>query len=266
MKASAASILLGLSTLAASPGAAAGPAEGVVRQAGFDQNLNQRIPSNLAFRDETGRLVRLADYFGGAPLILALTYYGCSNVCPTIINNLGARLGRAARAGPDRPVVLVVSIDPRDTPAIAARKKAGYLAGALHDADASRWHFLSGDDADIAPLVRAAGFRYAYDRASGQYAHPSGFLILTPQGTISRYFFGFGFAPQELSNALDEAAAQRISSPVERLLLLCFHFDPATGRYTATVLSALQGMSIAMVLGLIAFGVSRMHRSKTEGR
>lgn len=238
-------------------------ADDLARSAGFDQHLNQTIPLGLVFRDDGNQRVRLADYFVSAPVVLVFSYYRCSTLCPTVISNLIEGLRRSGLMGGSQYEVVIVSIDPDDSPALAALKKTAYLKDeAAHDA----WHFLTGSEANIAALADAAGFRYAYDAATHQYAHPAGVLLLTPQGKIARYFFGFDFTPAELRNALSEASAQRIASPVEQLLLLCFHFDPSTGKYSATILQTLRWMVVAMLLAALAW-VAILRRSKQrEGR
>ncbi|MDD5328612.1 MAG: SCO family protein [Sulfuricella sp.] len=245
---SASALLLCLMAAAGSAMAAPDRIDELARRAGFEQHLNRAIPAELRFRDEAGRSVRLADYLGAAPAVLVFSYYGCANLCPTVIGNLAGRLGAITLPAAENPQVVVVSIDPADSPALAARMKARFIGRP----GAARLHLLTGDAASIARLADAAGFRYAYDTATHQYAHPAGIVLLTPQGRIARYLFGFDFTPGQLARALHEAAAQRIASPAERLLLLCFHYDPATGRYSATVLSVLQGLALALLAGLIA--------------
>ncbi|MGH8314234.1 MAG: SCO family protein [Steroidobacterales bacterium] len=237
-------------------------AEGV----GFDQHLNDTIPRELRFRDETGATVRLDKYFDASPVVLVFAYYGCSSLCPTVLGNLAATLDRGGLAPGVGYQVIVASIDPGDSPAAASLKKASFLRTASRPHTANAWHLLSGSPASIAALTQASGFRYVYDAASHQYAHPAGIVVLTPRGTIAQYFFGFDFTPDALRRALDEAAAQRIATPVQRLLLLCFHFDLA-GKYSATVLRALRWMALAMLLTLAAvLGVMRWRGRATGAR
>lgn len=217
------------------------------RQAGFEQHLSEPIPGTLPFRDEEGHAIRLSDYYGGSPLVLVFAWYGCTTLCPTVIGNLAHALdGSGLPPGSYR--VLVASIDPRDGPSDALRAKRRYLARA----DAGAWHLLTGQASAIAALAGAAGFRYAYDDETHQYAHPAGFVLLTPQGTIARYFFGFDFTPAALRDGIDAATANEIASPVERLLLVCFHFA-ASGRYSALILEGLRAMSGVLLLSGLAF-------------
>jgi protein SCO1/2 len=248
--------------LAVQPGRAQGP-QGFGERVGFDQHLDRRIPFGLGFVDERGSRVRLADYLGASPAALVFAYYGCSNLCPTVIHNLGERLARASGGGAADLQVIVVSINPRDTPAQAAAMKAAYPGSG--SPRSARWHFLTGDEAAIAELTRSAGFRYAYDAASGQYAHAAGCLLLTPEGRISKYLFGFDFTSAELGQAIEQAAARRIAAPVEQLLLLCFHYDPFSGRYSATAMAALRAAAAAALAGF-AFVLIRRARAHRRDR
>lgn len=226
------------------------------RRAGFEQRLSEPIPGTLSFRDEDGRAVRLSDYYGSSPLVLVFAWYGCTTLCPTVIGNL-ARTLDGSGLPPRSYRVLVVSIDPRDGPSDALRAKQRYLARA----DAGAWHLLTGQASAIAALASAAGFHYAYDDETHQYAHPAGFVLLTPQGTIARYFFGFDFTPGALRDGIAAATANEIASPVDRLLLLCFHFA-SSGRYSALILDGLRaGSGGLLLIGVAAFFVMRRRTS-----
>jgi protein SCO1/2 len=218
---------------------------------GFDQRLNGAIPAGLHFRDENGADIRLGNYFGGSPLVLVFAYFGCSSLCPTVVGNLAASLDRTGMAAGTGYQVIVASIDPGDSPALAASKKSAYLSDTGEPDASAGWHLLTGSPANIAALADAAGFRYAYDAATHQYAHPAGMIVLTPQGSIARYFFGFDFTPSELRSALRAAAARQIGSPAQRLLLRCFHLEPS-GKHSAAVLALLRGAALAMCLALAA--------------
>jgi protein SCO1/2 len=232
------------------------PADGAQR-AGFDQRLSAQIPPALAFRDEADRGVRFGDYLGATPIVLVFAWYGCTTLCPTVVGNVAAALARSGLA-PGSYRVLVASIDPRDAPADALRMKRRYLEHA--NADAGAWHLLTGSGEQIAALTHAAGFRYAYDDETHQYAHPAGVVLLTPQGTIARYFFGFDFTPAALHDAVEAAAADEIGSPVERLLLVCFHFAPS-GKYSALVLQALRMASVALLVAGLALFIAIRRRT-----
>lgn len=222
--------------------------ETLTSQVGFTQRMGNALPGALAFRDESGRAVRLGDYYGDAPIVLVFAWFGCRTLCPTVIGNLAQSVAKSDVA-PDRYRVVVASIDPRDAPADAARTKRRAVVR-----DAGVWHFLTGHEDAVDALASAAGFRYVYDEGTHQYAHPAGFVILTPNGRVSRYFFGFDFAPSQLRDALRNAGSDAIASPVDRLLLLCFHFAP-TGRYSSGVLQALRIASVMLVGCALAFAV-----------
>jgi protein SCO1 len=238
-------------------------AANLAHQAGFEQRLNGSVPSKLAFRDETGRTVRLSDYYGVSPLVLVFAWYGCTTLCPTVVGNLVQALDRSGLATDDYQVV-VASIDPRDSASSAMHMKGIYLAGASHHADSRRWHLLTGTRDAISGLTQAAGFRYAYDAATHQYAHPAGIVLLTPRGTIARYFFGFDFTPAQLRDGLHDAAAARIASPIDRLLLLCFHFAPA-GKYSLAVMHALRWISIVLLAAGLALLIAMRRRFANAG-
>ena len=214
-------------------------------RAAYEQRLSESLPSGSVFRDETGRTIRLSDYYGGAPIVVVFGWYGCTTLCPTVVDNLVRALSGSGLA-PDEYTVVVASIDARDSPADASRMKRIWLDHAA-SAEAQRWHLLTGTEPAITALAQGAGFHYDYDADSHQYAHPAGIIVVTPTGTISRYFFGFGFTPAELRAALGSAAAERVASPVERLLLLCFHFSPA-GRYGDAVMAGLRWTSVGLLV------------------
>jgi protein SCO1/2 len=226
------------------------------QRAGFAQRLSARVPPTLAFRDETGRAVELRDYFGASPVILVFAWYGCTTLCPTVIAHLAATLAQSGLAK-DSYRVVVVSIDPRDAPADAARMKRLHLDAVDASAD---WHLLTGKPGAIATLADAAGFRYAYDDETHQYAHPAGAVLLTPEGEIARYYLGVGFTAGELQDGVRRAAASEIASPVDQLLLLCFHFAPA-GSHSASILAALRIGCATFVVGALALFASRRRRS-----
>ncbi|HLX30950.1 MAG TPA: SCO family protein [Casimicrobiaceae bacterium] len=232
--------------------------ETLAAHVGFMQRMGNALPAALAFRDESGRSVRLGDYYGDVPIVLVFAWFGCRTLCSTVIGNLAQSVAKTDVA-PDRYRVIVASIDPRDAPADAVRMKRR----AVVEEDATAWHFLTGREDAIDALADAVGFRYVYDADTHQYAHPAGFVILTPDGRVSRYFFGFDFAPSQLRDALRDAGNDAIASPVDRLLLLCFHFAP-TGRYSADVLQALRIGSV-LLLGCTLVFVVVKRRTASSG-
>ncbi len=249
--------------LAAAPSASTDRgARGVIGTADFSQHLDRSLPVELRFRDERGATVRLGDYLGASPLGLVFAYFTCSNLCPMQIRNLAQRLAQTSDATAQQAPMLVVSIDPLDTPVSADRAKHKYLDDLPPAVRSVRWHFLSGAPADIARLTEAVGFRYGYDPATRQYAHPAGFTVITPEGKIARYFFGFGFTAGELASAFDRAAEKRIASPIERLLLVCFHYDVRSAPYSAMIIETLRVAASLMILGLMALAWILLRRAR----
>jgi protein SCO1/2 len=234
----------------------------------FEQRLDAQIPFDLAFRDESGHTVHLGDYFGHKPVILTLNYYACPMLCPLVLEGLLRSLRVLSFSIGEQFDVVTVSIAPGETPALAAATKARYMRDYGRREAATGWHFLTGDQESIQRLTEVVGFRYAYDAAKEQYAHAAGIMVLTPLGKIARYVYGIEFSPRDLRLALVEAAASTIGSPVDQLLLYCYQYDPATGRYTLVVRRTLQLVSLATVLGLAAFVVvmCRRDRQRIEDR
>jgi protein SCO1 len=226
-----------------------------LRNVGIEQRLNAQVPPDLVFRDENGRSVKLGDYFGSKPIILALVYYDCPMLCTQVLNGLVGSLKALSFDAGEQFLVLTVSFDPRETPELAAGKKESYLARYSRSGAAAGWHFLTGAESSIEALTHAVGFRYRYDVEKGQYAHASGIMVLTPQGKISRYFYGIEYSPRDLRLGLVEASNNRIGSPVDQLLLFCYHYDPATGKYGAVVMNfvRLGGAATVLTLGAILF-------------
>ena len=204
---------------------------------GFKQRLDQALPLDAMFKDDSGRQVALGQLFGSKPVILAFVYYQCPMLCTQVMNGLSSALKvMPFVAGKDYDVVLV-SFDPRDTPAIAAEKKRAHLAYWSTERDGTAWHLLTGDEASIRRATSAAGFTYQWDERTGQFAHVSGVLVVTPDGRLSRYFYGVEFSPKELRLALVESGQGRIGSAIDELLLYCFHYDPESGRYGLVVMN-----------------------------
>ncbi len=218
----------------------------------YAQRLGDQVPADLPFVDETGKAVRLGDYYGRRPIVLALAYYECPMLCTQVLSGMTAGLkGLRFNAGQEFEVV-VVSIDPGEGPGLAAAKKASYLAHYDREETAAAWHFLTGRKADIDRLARTVGFSYSYDEKTDQYAHAAGLSILTPEGTIARYFFGIDFAPRDLRLGIVEAADRKIGSAVDTALLYCYHYDPATGTYGLMVMRLVRIAGILFVLAMVA--------------
>lgn len=231
-------------------GAPAAEVPAQLREVGFDQNLNQRLPLDVEFTDEHGRTVTFGDYFGGRPVVLAFVYYGCPMLCLQSLSSLGATLGVLSENPGDDFEVVTVSIDPRETPALALAKKAHYVERSGKPSIAKGWHYLTGTEANIQRLTRAAGFRYVWDESLQQFAHPAGIVIATPQGKVARYLFGIDYGPRDLRLALIDASEEKVSSPLKKALLYCYHYDPATGRYSLAIMRIVQMAGAATFLSL----------------
>jgi protein SCO1/2 len=241
------------------------PAE--LKEVGIEQKLNEQLPLDLVFRDETGREVRLGQYFGRKPVILALVYYECPMLCNQVLNGLTGSLKMLSFNVGREFEVLTVSFDPRERPELARAKKETYLSSYNRAGAAAGWHFLTGDEQSIAALTRAVGFKYNYDAKTNQFAHASGIMVLTPQGKLARYFYGIEYAPKDVRLGLIEASENRIGSPVDRLLLYCFHYDPATGKYGPMVINIMRLGGLVTVIGIGALLLLlRRRRVQSAGR
>lgn len=220
----------------------------LVQQVGLDQHLNAQVPLDLIFRDEQGRTVRLGDYFHDKPVILTLVYYRCPMLCTQVLNGL-LESSQAVKMtmGTDYDVISV-SIDPRETTSMARAKKKRYAESYHRPGAEEGWHFLTGTSGSIEQLTKAGGYRYVYDPKTDQYAHASGIVILTPSGRISRYLYGIDYAPDDLKLALIEASEQRIGSLSDRFLLLCYHYDPATGKYGFAIENAIRAAGVTTMV------------------
>ena len=236
-----------------------------LREIGFDQHIDEPLPLDTTFRDEAGATVRLGDYFGKRPVVLVFAYYECPMLCTLVINGLSGALG-AMNLEPHKDFEIVtVSINPRETPAVAAAKKASYLERYKRSGAADGWHFLTGEQPQIDRLAKAAGFRYAWDAETKQYAHPSGVIVATPDGRLSKYLFGVEYGPRDLRFALVEASAGKVGTPVDALLLYCYHYDPMTGRYGLAIMRAIRVAGAATVLALGAFILVMVRRERRTG-
>jgi protein SCO1 len=225
----------------------------ILQNVGIDQKIGQKLPLDLVFKDENGRAVRLGEFFGARPVVMALAYYECPMLCTQVLNGMtGALKTLSFTAGKDFDV-LVISIDPKDGFRLAADKKATYVAQYGRPESAAGWHFLTGSEASIKPLANAIGFRYAYDADLKQYAHPAAIYVATPRGVVARYFMGIDFAPRDLRLALVEASNNVLGSVVDTVLLLCYHYDPATGKYGAATMLAVRIGFIATVVAVLGF-------------
>jgi protein SCO1/2 len=237
-----------------------------LRQVGYDQHLGQQVPLGLAFRDEAGRTIHLSDYFGHQrPVVMVMAYYQCPMLCNLVLQSTTGSLKTLTQSvGKDFDVV-VASIAPNETPAMAAEKKKDMIARYGRTGSDAGWHFLTGSQESITALAHAVGFRYVYDPQLHQYAHPAGIVILTPSGRISRYLFGLDYAPRDVRLGLLESGGERIGSVVDQVLLYCFHYNPAMGRYSAMTMNILRlaaGVTI-LAMTLLVFLLRRRESRET---
>ena len=244
------------------PGMTASAVPAALREIGFDQHIGSRLPLDTFVRDEAGRPVPLSTYFGGRPVILVFAYYSCPMLCSLVFNGLASAVGvLSLEPGRDFDVV-TISFDPHDNATTAAAKKTAYLERYRHAGAAEGSHFLTADLASIEQLTKAAGFRYVWDASTQQFAHPTGIIVVTPDGRLARYLFGIDYGPRDLRLALVEASAGRVGTAVDSLLLYCYHYDPMTGRYGFLVLRALRVAGVATVLALGAFIAVMVRRER----
>lgn len=245
-----------------------GQVAGMLSEIGIDQHLGEQLPLDLKLRDETGATVELGQYFGKQPVVLALVYYRCPMLCTQVLTGfLRASQAIKYEIGRDYQVV-TVSFDPRESHELAAEKKASYARAYRRPGAAEGWHFLTGDADSIKRLAEVVGFRYRYDERSDQFAHASGITIATPGGKLARYLYGIDYEPNALRLSLVESSEGRIGSPVESVLLLCFHYDPLTGKYGLAIASALRiaGSFTALCLGGFLVVMYRQERRKSRGQ
>jgi len=231
----------------------------LLKEVGIDQKLNDVIPLGLTFRDENGNPVKLSQYFGQKPVLLSLVYYNCPMLCTQVLNGIDRSLRYVPMdIGKDFEVV-TVSIDPSESPKLASAKRDLYVGIYGRPGAAEGWHFLTGDESQIKQLANAAGFRYAYDADSKQFAHASVIMILTPEGKISRYFYGIQYPSRDVRLGLVEASEGKIGSPVDQILLFCYHYDPITGKYGLLVSRVIKagGLLTMLAIGVLVLVLRR---------
>src|SRR5215813_6320092 len=250
------------------------PGDGVVNQkpsildqVGIDQRLNQQVPLDLTFTDESGKTVQLREYFGSKPVILSLVYYRCPMLCSQVLSGMAGMLNGIVRfnAGRDFEVV-TVSFDPEDTPQDAAKAKKTYVSRYRRAGAAEGWHFLTGHKDQIDALTNAVGFRYAWDPQAKQFAHASGIMLLTPDGRLAQYYYGIEYYPRDVQLGLIEASQGKIGNMVDQLKLYCYHYDPAQGRYGAAIFNILRLSALATVLLLGGFILVMLRRDMLAAR
>ena len=238
-----------------------------LQKVGIEQKLGEQLPLDTELKDEDGKVVRFGDYFGKRPVILALVYYECPMLCNEVLNGLtGSLKGVSFEAGKDFDVV-AVSFDARenDKPALAKNKKASYMERYGHPGTENGWHFLTGTQDSIDKVTKAAGFNYYWDEKTDQFAHAGGIMIATPQGKLSRYLYGIDYAPKDVKFGLMESAENKVGNPAERLLLYCYHYDPATGTYGFAILRGMRVASVLLLIGLGSMFLVFWRKSKKHG-
>ena len=251
-----ASVIL-LSTLAAGQGMGppvvtpAPPPPQILNNIAIEQKLNAPVPLDLVFNDEDGRRVKLGDYFGGRPVVLALVYYDCPMLCTEVLNGMVSAFSVLKFDIGKEYDVVTVSFDPREKPALAREKKVTYLRRYGRPGAEQGWHFLTGEAASINALTKAVGFHYQWDARTQQFAHATAIMVLTPQGKIAQYYYGVEYSPKDLRLGMVEASRGHIGTMVDQVLLYCYHYDPRTGRYGAIVSRVLQ---IAGVITMVVLG------------
>jgi len=235
-----------------------------LRDVEFDQKLNSQIPLDLSFTDERGVPVQLRQYFGGKPIILNFVYYKCRDLCPLLLDGMVRTLrGVSFDIGTEFDV-LTVSIDPHDNAALAAAQKRDFLARYGRRGSERGWHFLTGEEAAIGKLAEAVGFHYSFDATTGEFAHATGIVLLTPTGKTSRYFYGIEFSPRDVRLGLVEAGEGKIGTPIDQLLLFCYHYDPVTGKYGPFVTNLVRLGGLITAVGLAGFILWMLRRERAQ--
>jgi protein SCO1/2 len=238
----------------------------ILSKVGITQRLNEQVPPEIVFRDESGRAVRLGDYFGKKPIVLTLVYFDCPALCPMVLGGeLQTMKAMSLGLGKDYDAV-TVSFEPKDTPALARAKWEVYAGQYGRSGAPENWHFLTGEQQSIDALTQAVGFHYAYDPVSRMYAHAAAIMVLTPEGRIARYFYGVQYPARDLRLGLVEASQGKIGTPTDQVLLYCYHYDPVTGKYGLVVMNVVRlgGALTVLVLGifmLVMFRRERKHRN-----
>jgi protein SCO1/2 len=234
----------------------------MLKDVGIEQRLGKPLPLDAIFQDEMGRPVRLGQYFQGRPVILVLAYYNCPMLCTQVLNGLVSSVKVLSFDAGKQFEIVVVSFDPRERPVDARAKKAPYLAEYGRPGASAGWHFLTGSLASIERVTQAVGFQYRYDDSQGQFAHASAIYVATPDGRLSRYFYGIEYAPRDLRLALVESSGGGIGSPVDQILLYCYHYDPKVGKYSAAVMGIVRLGGVAAVLILSTFLILMWRRDR----
>lgn len=236
-----------------------------LKKVGIEQKLNGQLPLEARFKDSSGNVVKLGDYFGkGKPVILALVYYECPMLCNEVLNGMTGSLKALSFTVGKEFDVIALSFDPRenDNPNLAKNKKEGYLERYNRPESKDGWHFLTGEQSEIDKLTEAVGFNYTFDEKSNQFAHAGGIMITTPEGRLSRYFYGIDYSPKDIKFGIMESSKSRIGNLAEELYLYCFHYDPSTGKYGLAILRVLRLAAVFTLLGLGAMLLTLWFKNK----
>jgi protein SCO1/2 len=247
----------------AEPGDPTAAKPGLLSKIAIDQRIGHQVPADIPFVDDAGREVKIGDYFGKRPVVLALVYYECPMLCTQVLNGLVSSIGVLNFEVGREFDVVAVSFNPKEGPGLASQKKAAYVERYGRPQSAAGWHFLTGTQESIARLTEAVGFKYEYDDAIKQFAHGAAIEVLTPTGTIAKYFYGIEYSPRDLRLGLVEAADERIGTLVDDVLLFCYHYDPATGKYGASILTLVRIGAIATVLAFTVFLTVSLRREQS---
>jgi protein SCO1/2 len=236
-----------------------------LQKIGIEQKLGEQLPLATELTDEDGRTIKLGSLFeSGRPVVLAFVYYECPMLCNEVLNGLtGSLKGISLDAGKDFDVI-ALSFDTRENekPGLAKNKKAAYVERYGRPGSENGWHFLTGTQASIDAVTKAAGFNYRWDEKSSQFAHAGGVMLVTPQGKMSRYFYGIDYSPRDLKLGVIESADNKVGSAADQMLLYCYHYDPATGKYGLAILSVIRLGAVLTLLGMGAMGFIFWRRGK----
>ena len=239
-----------------------------LKSVGIEQKLGDQLPLDTVLKDEDGKDVKLGEYFkSGRPVVLAFVYYECPMLCTQVLNGLtGSLKGINLNAGKDFDVV-AISFDPRDNdkPDLAKNKKLSYLEHYGRPGTDSGWHFLTGSQESIKAVTDAAGFKYEWDDKTQQFAHAAAVMVVTPEGKMSRYFYGIDYAPKDIKFGIMDSAQAKVGNPAEQLLLYCYHYDPASGKYGFAILRVMRLAGVATLLGLGAMAFVFWRKNKNNG-
>lgn len=238
-----------------------------LKDVGIDQRLNEQVPLDAVFKDDEGREVRLGEYFKGKPVMLALIYYSCPMLCNQVLNGMLSSVRQVSFNAGEEFQIVAISFDSRETPQLAASKKQTYVKAYNRANGNAGWHFLTGDEANIKRVTNAVGFRYKWDDKTNQFAHASGMFLLTPEGKLARYFYGIEYRPRDVRLGLVEASQNQIGTPADTLMLYCYHYDPATGKYGPVVMNIMRVagvITLGLIAGMLLIMRKRGHHTRLE--